>query len=253
MDGIIVVEWAYTPKNFYEENQEDHLGEIKIIIGEGKIEAKTTPKQNNEIEEIINEVERYLQRRFLTSSLSNNWEFSISQPVVCRFDNQGRQEVSAKFLGSLLLSANGIVRDFQAIDKDGNIILDTKKERIDNEKKLTARIIEINDDLLNSLVEIYHLSIKDPQNSLVYLYKIQDALKDHFGSKKTAIKALKIKKEWEELGEITNDGKIKQSRHRISDVSSLRDITNNEIHDIKKIALKLIVSFLEYLEARTIQ
>ena len=69
-----------------------------------------------------------------------------------------------------------------------------------------------------------------------------------FGSKQNAINKLgTIKYEWDELGKLANDPRIKQARHRGKSAGALRDASTTELDKARKSAQLLIEKYLEYL------
>ena len=87
----------------------------------------------------------------------------------------------------------------------------------------------------------------DPDNELVHLYEIRDALQDKFGGKNPACYELGLNLvDWGRLGDLANNRK--QGRHRGQQVGALHDATNEELNEARTIARKMILGYLEFLE-----
>ena len=98
--------------------------------------------------------------------------------------------------------------------------------------------------LLNSYTE----AVNDPDNELVHLYEIRDAIAKKFGGGSAAVKALKItESQWSRLGQLANDEPLKQGRHRGKNLGVLRDATEWELKEGRDIARNLVEAYLYYL------
>lgn len=60
-------------------------------------------------------------------------------------------------------------------DKDGNIVSDSKKERLNKQKRISSMIeaYRYTDSTLDQMLRSYQISVKDPGNELVHLYEIR--------------------------------------------------------------------------------
>ena len=92
-------------------------------------------------------------------------------------------------------------------DANGNVISNTKQERIDKKKwfSKTSAKFRIKDQTLNQMLKSYGSSVSDPNNELIHLYEIRDAASKKFGGEnKTRSKLNITKKEWSAFGLIAN-------------------------------------------------
>ena len=84
--------------------------------------------------------------------------------------SDGRIDVTA--FGELCsISLSPMTADVIVKDKNGYIIRDSQKERIENKKEI-ARLVEKhcpNNSLVKSLLSSYNLAVNNPGNELVYL------------------------------------------------------------------------------------
>jgi len=136
-------------------------------------------------------------------------------------------------------------------DKDGNIIANSKRDRIEKEKRLAELIASYlhRDTLLASLLRSQTAAVHDPDNELVHLYEIRDALGKKFGGEPAARTALGFSgAKWSRLGNLCNEEPLRQGRHRGKTGESLRDATEGELIEARGIALAMIEAYLQWLE-----
>lgn len=99
------------------------------------------------------------------------------------------------------------------------------------------------------MLKSYQMAVKDPNNELVYLYEVRDALLSKFSKKKNAINRLGITQaEWDTIGNLANNPPLKQGRHRGKSAGYLRDAELSELEVARKATANLIEKYLVYLE-----
>ena len=135
-------------------------------------------------------------------------------------------------------------------DKDGNIISDSRRDRIEKEKNLSELIITYtNDQLAGVLLKSYNAAVADPNNELIHLYEIRDALSKKFRNESTVRKNLAItSSQWSRLRQLSNDEPLKKGRHRGKAVDTLREATESELAEAREISRAMIESYLQSLE-----
>jgi len=76
---------------------------------------------------------------------------------------------------------SGSTADFRVTDKDGNVIADSKRDRLEKKKSLAELIASHRpkDTLLAALLRSHDAAVHDPNNELVH-YEIRDALHSKF-------------------------------------------------------------------------
>ncbi|MCB2218743.1 MAG: hypothetical protein KQH59_22000 [Desulfobulbaceae bacterium] len=154
------------------------------------------------------------------------------------------------FPESGIISITGGGVDIVHKDAAGNVIQDTRKERIQRRigfVKLAAN--HLNNALAVALLRSYAAAVNDPRNELVHLYEIRDAPSRQFGGEAAAKSAANISRaEWFRLGQLSNDEPITQGRHRGKSLGSLREATNEELTEARGIARKMIEGYLCHLK-----
>lgn len=252
MEDIVVLEWTFSPPGYFEEPIYIRRNDYEMTIDNGKVEARINPDAYDKEHKMRDVLHDELNYRFLGVQLRTHKPYELSKASMYRLHPDGRKDVTV-FRESGILTVTGHPPDIVVKDKDGNTISDSRKERIKKKKEL-ADLIETyrsKDPLIASLLGSYNSAVNDPDNELVHLYEILDALKRRFcGKEATAQTALGISdRQWSRLKRLAN-GKplLRQGRHRGKGAGELRDATEAELKDARSIASSLIERYLEYLE-----
>jgi hypothetical protein len=246
----IELEWKYSPLNFLEEEMKLEYEGISLILNDGVGVAKITPekfKQNLTIQE---ELHNLVESRFHAVQIFNHKAFELTLPSRTDSKENGGKNYYLQFEPMVCKTTMGPV-DIVMKDRDGNVKLDTKRDRIGKQSRYAELISQhIASDLtLSRLISSYNMSVKDPDNELVHLYEIRDALHARFGSQKSAKKSLNItKSQWDEISFIANKLPLKQGRHRGQMGGELREANSSELAKGRKSAVSLIEKYLEYIE-----
>jgi hypothetical protein len=140
--------------------------------------------------------------------------------------------------------------EFVYTNEAGEVVYDSFQARLDVERAWMARIARHStDSLLGKLQHSYVASLREPNNELVHLYEIPDALATRFGGKHKAQRILAVSdSEWGRLGRLANDEPLRQGRHRGKTLGELRDATAEELSDCRRIAKVLIDAYLDLLD-----
>ena len=136
--------------------------------------------------------------------------------------------------------------DFVTTGANGQVIRDTKRERIEARTKFAQLVAyHIADPVAESVVRSYAAAVNDPRNELVHLYEVRDALSRHFGSHAAAISAIGVSSsQWSRLGQLANDEPFTQGRHRGKQLGALRDASQSELSEARAIARAMIEGYL---------
>lgn len=142
--------------------------------------------------------------------------------------------------------------DFVITDKDGSIVTDTRKDRIEKRRELAELAAQrgSKDETAASILASYRASVRDPNNELVHLYEIREALSSRFGGDKPAQMTLQISStSWSEFGNLANNEPIRQGRHRGNHAGKLRDATEAELKTARNFTRSVVRAYLQYLDA----
>lgn len=253
MQDVVVLEWTFSPRDFFEQPihivREDH----EMTIDNGRVEARMHPDIYDRRPEVRDELREALNARFLAVQLLSHTPYELSKASMYRLHPDGRKDVTV-FAESCLMTVSAGTADFVVKDRDGNVIRDSRKERLERKKRLADLVgtFRSRDLLLGYLLTSYDRAVRDPQNELVHLYEIRDALSQRFGGESEAVTALGISAtQWSRLGQLANDEPLSQGRHRGKSVGVLRDATEAELKEARSIALRLVEGYLHYLEQKS--
>ena len=109
-----------------------------------------------------------------------------------RVRQDGGRDIFVELEPAVLRISGGLV-DFQVTDEKGNIVTDSRRDRIEKKRSLAELISgHSSDALLTALLTSHRNSVLDPDNELVHLYEIRDALSTRFDGEKGARNTLGI-------------------------------------------------------------
>ena len=245
----IVVEWNYEPKDYFEDNITIEYDNYEIEINPGIASARIAPQYIDKIDEIINELNQDLESRFLAVQVMTHQKYNLSKPS--RYDLKKDGSKNLYLQVEEMICVTSLSADLIVHDANGNVISDTKKERIDKKKWFseTSAKFRIIDQTLNQMLKSYSSSVSDPNNEMVYLYEIREAASKKFGGDNNAKSKLGItKNEWSDFGLITNKKPLLQGRHRGSNVGRLRQADVSELDTVREIASKIVENYMILLE-----
>jgi hypothetical protein len=247
--NTVILAWAFSPADYFEELTEIHGGDYAMKIADGKVEAQIDAAVFDRDPSIRRALDEALNDRFLGVQLLVHQAYTLSKSSMARIDGEGRRTIFVEPGPATLLLQAGRP-DLMMTDKDGKVVLDTRKDRIERKRKL-AELSERHspkDELLRSLLRSYQAAVYDPGNELVHLYDIGDALKKKFGGESQARTSVGITKpEWQRLGELANTEPLRQGRHRGINYGRLRDATDGELAEARGIARKMVENYLRLL------
>lgn len=252
MNTIVEVqlEWKYTPKNFIEEQILIKVDGYELAIFEGIAFAKIDPvffEENPKIREILTDV---IENRLHSVQIVSHQKFSLSKPSRCDLGNDGKKHhyLEAACVG---VSVTSDAVDFVIKDKDGNIVSDSKRDRL-NKQKWFAKVLDEyrgSDTTLNQMLKSYNMAVKDPKNELIHLYEIRDAISVRFGNKRKAIKYLGVSnRDWNTIGDLANRHPLAEGRHRGKSAGDIRPADKNELKSVRTAISNLVEKYLIFLE-----
>ncbi len=251
MDAVMMLSWSFSPPDYFEEPIEILRQDYTMTIADGQVHAnfdsaiyEAKPEARAELHDALND-------RFLGVQLLTHRAYELSRPNVTRVHPDGRRDIFVEIEPISIKVSMGTV-DVRLIDKDGNVIADSKRERIEKKKSLAELIAarRTKDTLLASLLQSHAAGVRDPNDELVHLYEIRDALSAKFGNDAATRTALGISRtQWSRFGALCNDEPLRQGRHRGENAGTLRDATDGELIEARGIARAMIESYLRYLDA----
>lgn len=254
MSKVITVqlEWKYSPENYLEEPIAILFEGGDLEIKDGIAIAKIDPDLYHADSSIREILTRQIESRLHAVQIMTHKDFELSKSSRADIRDDGKKNHFLEVESCVMTMSMSIgTVDLIVKDKDGNVVSDTKKERLDKQKHFATLVDKHrnSDSTLDQMLKSYQKSVKDPDDELVHLYEIRDSLSERFGSKNSAIHKLGITiTDWGEIGKIANTLPLKQGRHRGKAVGALRDADIAELEEARKSVVYLIEKYLEYLE-----
>jgi hypothetical protein len=247
MSVTVVLEWTFTPPDYFEAPFEVHCGGYTITIDQGKVEARISAEIFDKNPSLRQKLHEEINTRFLAVELLSHKPYQLSSSSMARVHPDGRRDIFLECEpGHFTVQGKAI--DVTITNKDGIVITDTRKERIERKRSFSEHVANITskDRLCNSLLDIYDRAVRDPNNELVRLYEIRDALAKVYGGDSSTKRALGISgNRWSKFGRLCNDAPLRQGRHRGKNVGKLRDATSAELGEARSIARELIEAHLK--------
>jgi len=250
MDDVVVLEWTFSPPDYFEEVIRVKRESYTIVIDNGKVEARIDPMAYDREHNMRDELHNVLNDHFLGVQLLTHKPYELSESSMYRVRADGRREITLFVKSAEYISVVGSV-DFVVKNKDGSILSDSRRDRIEKKKELAALVEKYRqqDEFVDSMLAFYEASIHDPKNELVHLFDIWEALVKRFGDEKSVKTTLVIiDSERRKLGTLANDDPLLQGRHRGKKVGELRNATATELEEARSIARKMIEAYLHYLD-----
>ncbi len=243
--------WHFTPSDFLEDTFRDNYEGVKITIEDGRVIAEMERATYEARPELAETLRRYIESLFEGVRLQSHNDFEIRGGVVEMDRENGARDVVVR-VGTAVARGVGGEVDINVRDAEGNVVVDTQRDRIESKWRF-ARLVASKrgtDETFDAMIESYSHAVKDPENELVHLYEVRDALVSRFGNSQRAMNALGISKsKWSMLGRLANDEPLKQGRHRGKTRSDHRDATKEELTRARSIAREMIERYASWIES----
>lgn len=249
MADVVLLEWSFTPKDYFEDETRIKRQDYEMIIKDGKAEARINPANYDKEYKMRNALHQSLNNRFLGVQLLTHKPYKLSKASMSRLHADGRRDVTVFPESCVMTMSSGTV-DIVVKDKEGNIISDSRRDRI-GKKNEFAGLAEAysSDAVAAALLASYKAAVSDPDNELIHLYEIRDALSQLFEGERASRAALGLRAaEWSRLGQLANNEPLKQGRHRGKSAGELRHATEGELLEARSIARNFVEAYLRYLD-----
>ncbi len=140
--------------------------------------------------------------------------------------------------------------DFILTNSDGEVIRDSKRERMTHQKELYELINKYGaDKVALKILDSYNNALKHDEKSLLYLYEIREALKNVFNGAVVTIKSLNLSStEWDDFGHLTNKSSVRESRHNWKNLDLTHNITDQDRNFAFTFGQTMIEKYLRYLQ-----
>lgn len=249
MAEVVLLEWTFSPPDYFEETVRVTYDDYQLTIADGKVEARIDSSVFDAQPTMRADIHSELDNRFFAVQLLTHRVYKLSKSGMTRIDRDGRRYI---FLEAepIVAKATLLAADFRVTSKDGTVATDTRRDRMERRRtlaELAAR--HANDSLLARLRASYRAAVEDPNDELIHLYEIRDAVGERFGGESAACATLGISVSyWSRLGALANSESLglRQGRHRGK--AAFRDATAAELAEARAIARGMIEAYLAYLD-----
>lgn len=246
MGETVVLVWQFSPPDAFEEPTSLVAAGQTINIADGKAEARIDAIAYDSSASLRQQLHAALNARLNAIEILSHCECHLEKSVMTRVDASGRKHYFLEAEPGIY-KLTGSPVDFVVTDAQGNIVNDTKRERV-RKKRLFGEQIEgrLSDPVVASMVQSYRRAVRDPDNELVYLYEIKDTLSEHFGGENEARSRLGLSaRAWSHFKKLCNVEPLLQGRHRGQKIGTLRDATDEELKEARNFAREMIRAYLQ--------
>jgi hypothetical protein len=242
MEGTLI--WSYSPKDYFEKPLQIPIEQCTLEINAGWI-TTTLELQPDNLDEEIKKVERQIAHIFRFTQLENlnPYELTLRQAPYKHPSGEIRIAKYSEWSNTASITLKAFPSVAEAAEK-------AKREQ--NLIKLAIKYGG-RDETLEAILNFLHTARNDPENELIHLLDIREALSQRFGGDKNACAVLKITggvtgNKWSDLGRLGNNKAIRQGRHRGTHYQQLRDATPEELGEARTIVYNMIRKYIDFLE-----
>ena len=152
----IVVEWNYEPNDYFEDDFTIEYDNCDIEIRPGIATAIITSIHIEKIDEMINKLNQDLESRFLAVQVMTHQKYKLGKPLRYDLKKDGKKNIHLQVDDMVSVSDISPI-DIIISDANGNVISDTKQERINKKKWFseTSAKFRVKDQTLNQMLKSY--------------------------------------------------------------------------------------------------
>src|SRR5262249_45936640 len=129
----VTLEWTFTPENFFEVPFEHEGERCTFDIKEGKVIADVSALAESEYTNVHDE----LNGLFLGAQLIQHGAYTVSDYVTVHTRSDGTRNIAVTGRVGLVVAVSGKT-DFTITDAHGNIMHDSRAERIRDRREIAA-------------------------------------------------------------------------------------------------------------------
>jgi hypothetical protein len=235
--------WSYTPVDYFEEILTVEYPSGVFEAKEGAVVLTLKHPEQPLMDETRSMATRYVYAVFQARQLLTHRNFKLDGPNAIHYDSEGKRHFVV-FPETGVFKVTGYAPDIIIRDADGNVVSDTRAERLAIEaqfiQSLAPKIAQ--SDTLRAMVKSFQSAMEDPDDELVHLYEIREAAEKEFRDARQEFGFSRSR--WNQFGRLANREPIRQGRHRGKGVT--RDATDDELRFARWMARKMIEWYAEY-------
>lgn len=242
-----ILEWTYTPTDFFEASIKIVLDTGVIDVEEGKARGTFLTTEYERGAEFRDQMHERLRQDFAVQQLFSQQPFKLSKASMSREHQDGRRDVTI-FAETGHLNIQTFPADILLTDAEGNVIKNSRQERLTRQGSFREQVSQYAPDHpeLMRMLDSYRMSLEDESNCFMHLHEITDILAKSFGGTNAA-RATFGEKAWRTLGELANNDPNTASRHR-GRHAHLESVSHEKLNVGRSSARQLIEAYLCYLE-----
>lgn len=243
---ITTIEWHYSPASFFEQAYALQEADYKLRFDNGLVTATLKSPADPLPTEAFRTIEQRVRGVMEARMITVHQQFTLGCATTAQQYPDGRRGVTVHIKGVARIALSEGRADAVVMDAAGNVIRDTKRERIERDAAFVERVGRAMErsGVLKALLQSYGAAVSDPSDELVHLYEITERLAAHLGGEEAVFQKLGFPKgKWTKLRRLANQVPVRQSRHRGSHDPGVREATKAELEEARSIARDLIYSF----------
>ena len=245
-----VVSLTYVPADFLEQTATLQInGASECTLERGSVRIVFPNTSHAAVAPRLQDLWTMINARLRARQLLTHQHYELGRADVVIEHEDGRRDIFVT-LSEAVVAVCGMQADVIVKDSQGRIVRDSRAARLSHERDLGAALIDpsaMADAVLQRVLCSYENAVKDPEDELVHLYEIREALSAALGGDALARQALDISDaDWRTLGRLANSEPIRPGRHRGSHSGALRDATEGELREARRIARSLIEGYLNW-------
>jgi len=94
MENTVLLEWSFTPKDYFEDEIRIEREDYEMIIKSGVVEARIDPDVYDEEHKMRDTLHQSLNDRFLGVQLLTHKSYNLSNSSMSRLHSDGRKDVT---------------------------------------------------------------------------------------------------------------------------------------------------------------
>ena len=200
MNAVVVLDWDFSPPNYFEDALDVSRQNYTMTIADGKVQANIDSAIYQANISMRQSLHNAPNDRFLDMQLLTHRAYELSRSTMTRMHPDDHRDI------------------FVCVIASGS----------------------------------YDAAVRDPNNELVHLYEVREALSVRFDGEHGARSALGIgSSRWPRSGQLCNNEPLRQGWHRGKTGGVRRDATEGELTEARGITRCLIEAYFQHVDAST--